>query len=346
VHLRMFVVGAVVAVSVACTSVTVSTSGPDRPADQARADPSVLTIYSRERDVAEPLFERFEQETGIQVRARWGDPVDLAEQIISDGGNTPADVFYAPVSDALGALSAAGRLATLSTAQLDWVPEAYRSPSGTWVGTTGRAHVVFYNTDNLSADDLPDSILGFADPAWRGRIAWDPTSRSLQDAVTALRQVEGEDVVRSWLGGIQAGKPAVLQGARPIVDAVSAGQIADIGFGSHYYLYDAQADGAARNVAAKFYPGDPGGLLNVAGIGIIKGTDNSAAASALVDFMLSETVQRVYADEANEIPLVKEMRPAGGIPTPDELAVPGLDLRRFEKLDDARRLLVDAGVIG
>jgi len=118
------------------------------PNDQAAADRELddtLTVYARDPDST--LFELFEQETGMKVRARWGDPVDLADQILEDGADSPADVFYAPLSDALGSLSAAGRLTTLSNEQLDRVPEAYRSPDGTWVGTSGRALVMFYNTD-------------------------------------------------------------------------------------------------------------------------------------------------------------------------------------------------------
>ncbi|MQA03841.1 MAG: extracellular solute-binding protein [Streptosporangiales bacterium] len=340
---RMLTLAATLAiVTTACTDGNGPTARyPAAPDDEANREPT-LTVYSRERDVAEPLFDQFERQTGIKVRTRWGDPVDLAEQIIEDGTDSPADVFYAPMSDALGALSAAGRLAKLSDQQLSRVPQAYRSPDGTWVGTTSRAHVVFYNTDKLSEDDLPDSILGFADPAWRGRIAWDPTSRSLQDAVTGLHQINGEDTARTWLDGIQANEPAAFRGARPVVDAVAAGEIADVGFGSHYYLYDMQADGDATNVAAKFYPGNPAGLLNVAGIGILNDTDNKPAASALVDFMLSKTAQRVYT---YEIPLVKGTTPPKGIPTADELTIPGLDQRMLEELGDARRLLTDAGVL-
>jgi iron(III) transport system substrate-binding protein len=342
-------VAALAMVAAACTSGDdAADRAPAVPRDQAATDrqpDDILTVYARERDIAEPLFKRFEQETGIKVQARWGDPIKLAEQVISDGADSPADVFYGPLSDALGSLSAAGRLATLSAEQLDRVPEAYRSPDGTWVGTTGRAHVVFYNTDKLSEDDLPDSILGFADRVWRGRIGWDPTSRSLQDAITALRQLKGEDEARRWLEGIQANTPAMFRGAEPIVTAVAAGELIDVGFGSHFYLYDVQADGDARNVAAKFYAGDPGGLLNVAGVGIIKGTDNAAAANALVDFMLSRAAQQVYARDAGEIPLVEGVEPPEGMPTASELTVPGLDLRQFEELQGARRLLTEVGII-
>jgi iron(III) transport system substrate-binding protein len=328
-------------VATACGGGSTSDAGNRAATAVADREPvDTVTIYSRDRQIAEPLFERFETQTGINIRARWGDPIDLADQIIEDGSESPADVYYGPLSDALGSLSAAGRLVRLTNEQLDRVPEAYRSPDGTWAAISGRAHVVFYNRDELSDDDLPDSILGFTDPTWRGRIAWDPTSRSLQAAVAALRQVEGEAAARRWLEGIQANAPAAIQGAFPIVDVVAAGEIADVGFGSNFYLYDRQANGDARNVAAKFYGGEPGGQLNVDGVGIVKGTENEAAAGALVDFLLSQTSKQNV-----EIPVVEGVQPPEGMPTADELAVPDLDVRQLEELDGARRLLTEVGII-
>lgn len=345
------------ALSMAATACSGDDDAPDRapavPDDQTATerepDDDTLVVYSRDREIAEPLFERFERETGIDIRARWGDPIELAEQIVEDGADSPADVFYGPLSDALGALSTAGLLATLSEEQLDRVPEAYRTPDGTWAAVSGRAHVVFYNTDQLSEDDLPDSIEGFADPAWKGRIAWDPAARSLVAGVTALGRVEGEDAARSWLDGMQANTPRVFKGvpfgAQPIINAVAGGELAEVGFGSHFYLYDLQADGDAMNVAAKFYPGDPVGLLSVDGVGIVKGTDNAAAASAFVDFMLSQTAEEYFASGNVEIPIVENVTPRQGEVTAEDLTVPGLDMRQLEELDDARDLLTEVGII-
>jgi iron(III) transport system substrate-binding protein len=340
-------VATVAMVAAACT-------GDDDAADRAPAVPDAqpasrefddtLTVYGRSGDVS-GLFELFEQETGVKVLARGGNLDDLADQIIEEGADSPADVFYAPLSDALGLLSAAGRLAPLSDEQLDRVPEAYRSPDGTWVGTSGRAHVVVYNTDQLSEDDLPDSILGFTDPVWRGRIGWDPTNRALQEAITALRQLEGEDETRAWLEGVQANAPVAFDGVPPIISAVAAGEIIDVGFGNHFYLYDQQAEGDATNVAAKFYPGDPGGLLGMAGVGIIEGTANAAAANAFVDFLLSKKAQQYVAEVNLEIPLVEGVEPPEGTPTADELTVPNLDARQLEDLQGTRELLKEVGII-
>jgi len=137
----------------------------------------------------------------------------------------------------------------------------------------------------------------------------------------------------------------VFDGPRPIATAVAAGEIIDVGFGNHYYLYDLQARGDAKNVAAKFYPGDPGGLLGLAGVGIIKGTDNEAAANAFVDFLLSQTAQQYFAKVPREIPLVKGVEPPEGTPTADELTVPDLDMRQLEDLQDTRELLTEVGIL-
>jgi iron(III) transport system substrate-binding protein len=333
-------------IATACTSGDNVDGDLDAADDQPATEPQVddtLTVYGRR---ASDLFQLFEQETGIKILARTGQLDDLAEQIIADGTGSPADVYYAPLPDALGLLSAADRLAPLSDEQLGRVPEAYRSPDGTWVGTSGRALVVVYNTDRLSVDELPDSILGFTDPTWRGRIGWDPNNRALQGGITALRQLQGEPATRAWLDGIQANAPAVFSGPRAITTAVSAGEIIDVAFGNSWYLYDLQAEGDAMNVAAKFYPGNPGGVVGLAGVGIIDSTDNQLAAAAFVDFLLSPTAQRYFAEVSLEIPFVEGVAPPNGAPTAAELAVPGLDLRQQEDLSSTRELLREVGITG
>src|SRR3546814_4507526 len=78
-------------------------------------------------------------------------------------------------------------LVELSDEQLDSVADGLRDDEGRWVGTSARARVVVYNTERLSEDDLPDSILDFTDPEWSGRLGWAPTNGSFQAFVTALR---------------------------------------------------------------------------------------------------------------------------------------------------------------
>jgi iron(III) transport system substrate-binding protein len=311
-------------------------------------DPSgTITVYSgRSEELVQPIIDRFSEETGITVEVRYGDTVEMAALILDEGSGSPADVYYGQDAGALGALSAEGRLATLSDDQLDLVPAAYRSESGDWVGTSGRARVVVYNTDALSEDDLPDSILGFTDPEWGGgRIGWAPTNGSFQAFVTALRELEGEDGAREWLEGIQANSPVVFDGNSPIVEAVAAGEV-EVGFVNHYYLFRFLAENPDFAAANKYYGGgDPGGLVNVAGMGVLDSSDNADAANAFIDFMVSDDAQRYFADETYEIPLVEGISPAEGVPTFDDLTIPDLDLNRLEDLEGTLELLTDLGIV-
>ncbi|MEX0673256.1 MAG: extracellular solute-binding protein, partial [Gaiellaceae bacterium] len=134
-------------------------------------DDETLTVYSgREEEIVEPLLDRFEEATGIEIEVRYGDSAELAATIAEEGENSPADVFFAQDPGSLGAVEQEGLLAELPQELLDRVEPRFRDPDGHWVGTSGRVRVVAYNTDLLDESDLPDSILGFTDPRWRGKI--------------------------------------------------------------------------------------------------------------------------------------------------------------------------------
>ncbi|HUF32655.1 MAG TPA: iron ABC transporter substrate-binding protein [Acidimicrobiales bacterium] len=310
------------------------------------ADGGSITVYSgRSEELVGPIIERFEEETGITVEVRYGDTAEMAATILEEGSNSPADVFFGQDAGALGALSSAGRLQTLDDDLLDQVDEQFRSPDGEWIGLSGRARTVVYNTDALSEDDLPDSILDFTDPEWSGRLGWAPTNGSFQAFVTALRVLEGEDGARSWLEGIQANDVQVYEKNSAIVEAVASGEI-EAGFVNHYYLYRFLAEDPDFPAANKFYTdGDPGALINIAGAGIVDTAANPDAASRFIEFLLSDEGQEYFAAETFELPLVDGVEPAVELPDLEALRQPAIDLDQLEDLDGTLRLLTEVGLI-
>src|ERR687891_672271 len=276
-----------------------------------------LTVYSgREEELVEPLFERFKEQTGIDVEVRYADSAELAATIAEEGENSPADVFFAQDAGTLGAVAGEGRLAELPEDVLERVPAEYRDPEGRWVGTSGRVRVVAYNTEELSEDELPDSIFDYTDPRWKGKIGLPPTNASFQAFVSAMRLQAGEERTREWLEGIKANDPKFYEKNTPVVEAVASGEI-EVGFVNHYYLYLVKEEQPDAPVANHFLEaGDPGALVNAAGVGIVEGTDDRDAAERFVEFLLSEEGQRFYAESAEEAeyPLVEGVEPREGLP--------------------------------
>jgi iron(III) transport system substrate-binding protein len=330
---------------VACTFSPTS-SGSPAPDGSSSADTEALVVYSgRSEELVGPIFERFEEESGIEVEARYGDTAEMANLILTEGENSPADVFFAQDAGALGAVANEGLLTSLPDEVLDAVDPRFRSPDGEWVGISGRSRVVVYNTDNVSEDELPDTIFGYTDPEWSGRIGWAPTNGSFQSFVTALRIVEGEDRAREWLEGIQANDPSVYEGNNPALDAVIAGEV-DVAFVNHYYLMQRLADDPDAPAANDFLTdGDPGALVNVAGVGVLGTSGDAQAAMNLVDFLLSEEAQTYFADETKEYPLVEGVDADPALPALSEIGTPDIDLSDLSDLDGTLELLQDVGIL-
>ena len=306
-----------------------------------------LTVYSgREEEIVEPLFEMFEEQTGIAVDVRYGDSAELAATIAEEGENSPADVFFAQDPGSLGAVEEAELLAELPDELLDRVEERFRDPDGHWVGTSGRVRVVAYNTDELSEDELPEAIQDFADPQWKGRIGFPPTNASFQAFVTAMRLTEGDEATREWLEAIKANDPKLYEENTPVVEAVARGEI-DVGFVNHYYLFIVKEEQPDAPVANHYLEaGDPGALVSAAGVAVLEGADHSEEAEEFVDFLLSEEGQRFYAEEAEEAeyPLIEGVEPRPGLPPLEDLQGPDIELDELgSELEATLEMLNEVG---
>ena len=306
-----------------------------------------IVVYSgRTEALVGPILGEFKKTTGIDVRVRYGDTAELAATLLEEGHRSPADVFFAQDAGALGAVAAAGLFEELPESLLNRVEPRFRSPEGTWIGVSGRARVVAYSTERVRPDDLPDSILGFTDPRWKGRIGWPPTNGSFQAFVTALRRTLGEDGARRWLLGIKANEPKAYRNNTAIIQAIAAGEI-DVGFVNHYYLYRFLAERGPSFPVRNYHPraGDAGAMINVAGVGLLKSSRHKEAALRLIDFLLSRKAQEYFARETYEYPLVAgvpahpDLLPLSRIRTPD------IDLGDLADLEATLNLLWETGVL-
>jgi iron(III) transport system substrate-binding protein len=315
--------------------------------DDSGSGDGKLTIYSgREEELVAPLIEQFEQASGVDAEVRYADSAELAATIAEEGENSPADVFFAQDPGSLGAVEEEELLAELPDDVLERVDERFRDPDGRWVGTSGRVRVLAYNTEELSEDEVPDSVFELTDPRWKGKIGFPPTNASFQAFVTAMRLTAGEERTREWLEAIKANEPKLYEKNTPVVEAVAAGEI-ELGLVNHYYLYLVKEEDPDAPVANHFPAGDdPGALVSVAGAAILESSDDEDEAREFVDYLLSEEGQRFYVDEAEEAeyPLIEGVEPKEGLPPLESIQGPDVELSQFgEELEKTLQLLNEVG---
>jgi iron(III) transport system substrate-binding protein len=336
--LKKVVLGVVAATALAgcSTSNSESTSTASGP----------LVVYSgRSEGLVGELFVAFTAETGIEVDVRYGDSGEMAALILTEGSDSPADLFFSQDAGALGAVEEAALFATLPSETLALVEPKFESKTGGWVGTSGRARVVVYNPSLV--DTPPAGIDDLLDPKWLGRIGYAPTNASWQSFVTALRVTRGEDAARTWLKGFAANKPVAYEKNAVVRDAVNTGDVA-LGLVNHYYLFEKIiAEGADAVVAKNYYftNGDIGGLVNVAGVGMLQSSKNQESTIALINYLLSPAGQEYFAQKSFEYPLVAGIKQYAELPALADLNSPNVDLSDLRSIALTQEMLEEVGLL-
>lgn len=337
----------------ACAPVAATPTAQPEPEEETisggevAGDPGTLVIYSgRSESLVGPIIQQFAEATGIDVQVRYGSTSEMAIALLEEGANSPADIFFAQDPGGLGAVEDAGLLAQLPAEILDKVEPFYASPDGRWVGISGRARVVVYNTDRLDASDLPTDLMGFTDPEWSGRLGVAPGNGSFQTMVTGMRELWGEEETRAWLQAIVDNEPSYYENNTSIVAAVAAGEV-DAGLVNHYYLYRFLAEEGESFPARNYYmtDGGPGALVMVAGAGRLAAGENEANALRFLNFMLSPVAQQYFASQTFEYPLVEGVAVSSLLTPLSELNPPEIALGSLADLQGTVEMIQEVGML-
>ncbi|MFA1611276.1 extracellular solute-binding protein [Halobellus rubicundus] len=281
------------------------------------------------------------------IRPLYNSAAELVNQIETEGQNSPADVFYSVNAGALGALEDRGRTQSLPQEVLEFVPASFRASSGAWIGTSGRARSVPYNTDTFAESDIPTDIMSFPDvSAFENELGWAPTYSSFQAFVTAMRILEGEEATRQWLTDMQDLGVSQYADEFQVARAVADGEIS-AGLTNHYYIQRVLARrGLSAPLRTTFTQNDAGAIFNVAGACVLDTAEDDTLASNFVRHLLSAEAQDYFARTTFEYPLVPEIEPIGRLPAIDELNPPeDLDLSQLSDLEATIDLLRETGVL-
>lgn len=269
---------------------------------------SVNVYTTREPALLNPVLEAFTKDTGIKVNSVYLKD-GLEERVKAEGANSPADVMIMVDAARLISAAAAGITQPIASAVVNSeVPASLRDGDNNWVALTQRARVVYASKERVRQDAITYEDL--ADPRWKGRICirsgQNDYNNSLFGAVVA---VMGETKAETWLTGLKANlarKPA--GGDRDVAKDILSG-LCDIGIANTYYLglmanREPERKGwadAVKLLQTTFVDG--GTHVNVSGAAIAKNAPNKAEAIRLIEYMLGEKAQGLYANGNYEYPV-------------------------------------------
>jgi iron(III) transport system substrate-binding protein len=209
--------------------------------------------------------------------------------------------------------------------------------------------MLVYNTDKLTKDQLPTSVMDLADPKWSGKLALAPGETDFQPIVTSIVKAKGEAAALTWLEAVKKnGSSHDYPDNETIVSKVNSGDI-EIGLINNYYWHRLKAQLGANKMhsaLATFAPQDPGYIINVSGVGILKSSKHLASAQKFVAFLVSAKGQQVMANgDSFEYPLAPGMAPADNQPPLASLQPAPMSMSDLGNGQTAVKLLQEAQLL-
>ena len=312
-----------------------------------------VNIYShRQPELIQPLLDAFTAETGIPVNVAFVDK-GLVEKLKAEGDRSPADLILTVDVARLGEVKDAGVTQAVQDAALDAaIPANLRDADHHWYGLTTRARIVYASKDRV-ADGEVTTYEDLADPKWKGRICTRSFTNDYNVALTAAYLAHhGPEATTQWLEGIKANLAKKPEGGdRDQVKSIWAGEC-DISLGNTYYmgkmLEDPEQKEWAESVRIVFPAFENGGThVNVSGVAMTTSAPNKDAALKLMEFLASDTAQKIYAETNYEFPIKAGVALSPVVQSWGEFTPDTVDLTEISRLrPDALKLIQQVDVDG
>jgi iron(III) transport system substrate-binding protein len=264
-------------------------------ASHAQSATEGIVVYNAQhKSLTEAWAGAFTRETGITITLRHGGDTELSNQIVQEGGASPADVFLTENSPGMALVDTAGLFATLPSDALNQVPQEFRPSSGKWIGIAARATVFAFNKSKLTEAQLPKSLMELADASWKGRWAASPAGADFQAIVSAVLELKGEAATAAWLKAMKENAVA-YRGNGAALKAVNVGQIDGAVIYHYYYIGDQARTGEnSGNVSLHYFRNqDPGAFVSVSGAGVLASSKRQASAFAFVKWVTGQSGQDI-----------------------------------------------------
>lgn len=309
------------------------------------AEQEVIVYTALDKEFSEPIFARFEEDTGVKVVPKFDTEstktVGLAQAILAERERPRCDVFWNNEILNTLRLEREGLLRPFFPSQAEHFPEMFRSPEGTWYGFAARARIFIVN-DGVSAEEEPRSILDLTDPRWKGQAAIaKPLFGTTATHAACLFDHWGEEEAKDFFRRLRENDIMVLAGNKQVALAVSSGECAFGLTDTDDAIVQIERGSPVRIVYPDQGEDEMGTLFIPNTLAVIRGGPNPEEAEILADYLLSREIEeRLAAGPSAQIPLHDESDVRVRVKTPREIKAMEVDFdRAVEHWDAAARFI-------
>ena len=328
-------IGLSLAVITACSNP--STDAPaEASADAAQADQAISIYSTRHYDSDRLLYQAFEDQTGIRVRAREGKSGDLLEAMKAEGDASPADLVLATDAGTLWRFQDEGLLQPVRSDALDTlIPETLREPDGYWYGLSRRARVIVYDPVRYTAEQV-GGYDALASDTFKNDVCMRSSSNIynlslMGELIERWGDAEAENWAKSVTGNF-ARQPT--GGDTTQIESIAAGECS-VTLINHYYWArlvssnseDRRAIGEATKLI--FPDGGDGTHVNITGAAVAKNAPNKDGAIAFIEFLASQQGQALLITETKEFPIRDDVALPAGLETLPAFTASTVPLTKF-----------------
>lgn len=309
----------------------------------AGGEDDVVGVYSARHYDLEEAFEKFHEETGIQVEFLFGTDAELRERIAAEGEDTRADVYITVDAGNLASAAEQGIFAPLQSEVLDSaVPEGLRDPEDRWFGLAQRARTIVYSPERVQESGL-STYADLAEPRWAGRLCLRQSSSPYtQSLVASMIAADGEERTEAVVSG-WAENAEIFSNDVEIIDNIASGSC-DVAIINHYYL--ARALDERPDLPVELFWADQesaGTHLNISGAGVTAEAEDPELAQQLLEWLATEGQEEFVGDNF-EYPVNPEVAPVPLLAGFGEFRAQEIDALAYAELNaDAVELMARAG---
>jgi 2-aminoethylphosphonate transport system substrate-binding protein len=298
---------AAIAVIATTTTMTVACGGTG---SSGSSSGETLTVYSADglANWYKPQFEKFTKDTGIAVNLVEAGSGEVVSRVEKEQSNPQADLLVT-LPPFIQKADKSGLLVT-SGVKTDGIPADQVGPGGNYVPIVNNALSFIVNPGANPKPKTWDDLLA---PQFKGKLQYSTPGQAGDGTavLVLLQQLRGKPGALDYLTKLQANNVGPSSSTGKLQPKVSNGELLVANGDVQMNLDSIKNDGSKFEI---FFPAGADGKRTTISVpyvaGVAKGAPHEESAKKLLDFLLSDDVQKTVEPDALGIPVRDQIRTA------------------------------------